>query len=59
MRKWQTEEQMNAELRRIASEMRQLREELRDYMPSERINYRKSPILPTEDERKLRSMDQE
>jgi hypothetical protein len=54
--KWQSEAEMNAELRRIASEMRQLKEELRNYIPGEARRQRRVPALPTEDERRLRSL---
>ena len=54
-RKWETEEEMNAELRRMAREMRHLKEELRG-AGSRRQRYPKSQqALPTADERKLRS----
>jgi hypothetical protein len=52
MRKWQSEAEMNAELRRMASEMRQLKEELRSYIAGESACRRGQ--LPTEDDRKLR-----
>jgi hypothetical protein len=56
MKKWQSEEEMNAELRRIASEMRQIKEELRGYMPGH-TRTPKLPALPTEEERKLRPVE--
>ena len=54
--KWQSEAEMNAELRRMADEMRQLNEQLRSYISGE-SEYRRGPALPTDDERKLRRVD--
>jgi hypothetical protein len=56
MKKWQSEEEMNAELRRIAREMRQIKEELRGDMPGH-TRTPKLPALPTEDERRLRPVE--
>ena len=53
MTKRQSEAEMNAELRRIANEMRQTKEELRSYISGE-SELRGGPTLPTELERKLR-----
>jgi hypothetical protein len=58
MTKWQSEAEMNAELRRIANEMRQVKEEFRSYISGE-SEFRRGPTLPTEDERKLRRIDQD
>ena len=58
MTKWQSEAEMNAELRRIANEMRQAKEELRSYISGE-SELRRGPTLPTEDERKLRRIDED
>ena len=55
--KWQSEDEMNAELRRITNEMRQLKEELRSYIPGESRLHRRQPTLPTDDERKLRDIE--
>jgi hypothetical protein len=46
--KWQSEAEMSEELRRIASEMRQFREELRSYLPGEARRQRRPPSLPIE-----------
>lgn len=50
--KWESEDQIHAGLRRLTEEMRRLRQELR----SREANslFRRTPTLPTEDERKLR-----
>jgi hypothetical protein len=56
MTKWQSEAEMNAELRRIASEMRELKEELRSYISGESPYHRRGPALPIDDDRKLRGV---
>jgi hypothetical protein len=50
--KWESEDQIHAGLRRLTDEMRRLRQELRrrEAAPP----FRRTPSLPTEDERKLR-----
>ena len=58
MTKRQSEAEMNAELRRIANEMRQVKEELRSYISGE-SELRRGPTLPTELERKLRRIDED
>lgn len=50
--KWESEDQIHAGLRRLTEEMRRLRHELRSREASS--GYRRTPSLPTEDERKLR-----
>lgn len=50
--KWESEDQIHAGLRRLTEEMRRLRQELRSRETSSM--FRRSPSLPTEDERKLR-----
>lgn len=50
--KWESEDQIHAGLRRLTEEMRRLRQELRSREASSL--FRRSPSLPTEDERKLR-----
>lgn len=50
--KWESEDQIHAGLRRLTEEMRRLRQELRSREDSSL--FRRSPSLPTEDERKLR-----
>jgi hypothetical protein len=55
MKKWQSEEEMNAELRRIAGEMRQLKEELRGYISGESTYHRRGLALPTQGDRTLRA----
>jgi hypothetical protein len=54
--KWLSEDEMNAEIRRITDEMRQLKEELRNYMPGDSRMHRRQPALPTDDERRLRDV---
>ena len=56
MRKWQTEDEMNAELRRIAHEMRQLKEELRSYIAGA-STYHYGAVLPSEEDRRLRRVE--
>ena len=50
--KWESEDEIHAGLRRLTEEMRRLRHELRSREASS--PFRRSPSLPTEDERKLR-----
>jgi len=57
-RKWQSEEEMNAELRRIADETRRLRDEMRAYLPHS-PKPRRTPELPTDEDRRLRPLDDE
>ena len=57
-RKWQTEAEMNAELRRIADETRQLREEMRAFLPP-LPRHRRTPELPTDEDRRLRALEDE
>lgn len=54
--KWESEDEMNEGLRRIAREMRQLREELRSQTPGD-TRYRSAPVLPTDGERRPRPLD--
>ena len=49
--KWESEDEIHADLRRLTDEMRRLREELRN---REVPRYRRVPVMPTEDERRLR-----
>ena len=51
--KWESEDEIHAGLRKLTEEMRKLRQELRN---REASPFRKAPSMPTEDERKLRSM---
>ena len=53
MLKWESEDEIHEGLRRLTEEMRKLREELQN---SASTRYRRSPALPTEDERRLRSI---
>lgn len=50
--KWESEDQIHAGLRRLTEEMRRLRQELRSREANS--GFRRTPSLPTEDERKLR-----
>jgi hypothetical protein len=51
--KWESEEEIHAGLRKLTEDMRRLREELRNRGPSP---LRRTPSMPTEDERRLRPM---
>ena len=53
MHKWESEDEIHEGLRRLTEEMRRLREELQNSASS---RYRRAPALPTEDERRLRSI---
>jgi hypothetical protein len=50
--KWESEDQIHAGLRKLTDEMRRLRQELRSREATS--PFRRTPSLPTEDERKLR-----
>jgi hypothetical protein len=55
MLKWESEDEIHEGLRRLTEEMRRLREELTN-SASSRYRRAASVSLPTEDERKLRSL---
>ena len=51
--KWESEEDIHKGLRRLTEKVRLLREEFRNSSTS---RYHRTPTLPTEDERRLRSI---